>query len=55
MGRQMDTTRVWKEQVTPEPHSHPSLIYESPLSGAVGSLQESPGSEGPHVHGEKQN
>lgn len=47
MGRQMDTTRVWKEQVTPGPQSHPSPIYESPLSGAVGSLQESPCSEGP--------
>lgn len=31
MGRQMDTTRVWKEQVTPGPQSHPSPVYESPL------------------------
>ena len=49
VGRQMDSIRVWKEQVTPRPHSHPSPIYESPLSGTgvhARSLRGAPMSTG---------
>lgn len=55
MGRQMDSTRVWKEQVTPGPHSHPSPIYESPLSGTGVLSRSLLAQRGPHVHGEEKN
>lgn len=55
MGRQTDTTRVWKEQVTPGPIAIPPLFMNHPCQELWVHSSSLLAQRGPHVYGEEQN